>query len=79
MSPPFPEGNVLFNDTLNTFCLRLYGVGYMVNEHTDSIKQQGLFYMQHRTDRIAPYTIFLYQLQSTGWNENWLNGSTMID
>ena len=27
------EGNVLFNDALNTFYLRLYGVGHMVKEH----------------------------------------------
>ena len=30
------EGNVLFNDALNTFHLRLYGVGHMVKEHSDS-------------------------------------------
>ena len=30
------EGNVLFNDTLNTFYLRLYGVRHMVNDHSDS-------------------------------------------
>ena len=30
------EGNVLFNDALNTFYLRLYGVGHMVKEHSDS-------------------------------------------
>ena len=30
------EGNVLFNDALNTFYLRLYGVGYMVNDYSDS-------------------------------------------
>ena len=31
------EGNVLFNDALNTFfILRLYGVGYMVKNHSDS-------------------------------------------
>ena len=30
------EGNVLFNDALNTFYLRLYGVRHMVNDHTDS-------------------------------------------
>ena len=28
--------NVLFNDTLNTFYLRLYGVGHMVKDHSDS-------------------------------------------
>ena len=30
------KGNVLFNDTLNTFYLRLYGVGHMVKYHSDS-------------------------------------------
>ena len=29
------EGNVLFNDALNTFCLRLYGVRHMVMDHSD--------------------------------------------
>ena len=34
------EGNVLFNDALNTFYLRLYGVRhiYMVKDHSDSDK-----------------------------------------
>ena len=27
------EGCVLFNDALNTFYLRLYDVGHMVNDH----------------------------------------------
>ena len=30
------EGNGLFNDALNTFYLRLYGVRYMVKDHSDS-------------------------------------------
>ena len=30
------ETNVLFNDTLNTFYLELYGVGHMVKDHSDS-------------------------------------------
>ena len=30
------EGNVLFNDILNTFYLRLYDVGHMVKNHSDS-------------------------------------------
>ena len=30
------EGNVLVNDALNTFYLRLYGVGHMVKNHPDS-------------------------------------------
>ena len=30
------EGNVSFNDALNTFYLQLYGVRYMVKDHSDS-------------------------------------------
>ena len=30
------EGNILFNDALNTFCVWLYGVGHMVKDHSDS-------------------------------------------
>ena len=29
------EGNALFNGTLNTFYLRLYGVGHMVKNHSE--------------------------------------------
>ena len=32
------ERTVLFNDTLNTFYLRLYGVRHMVKDHSDSEK-----------------------------------------
>ena len=32
------EGNVLFNDALNTFYLRLYGIIHMVKGHSDSEK-----------------------------------------
>ena len=32
------ERNVLFNDTLITFYLRLYGVRHMVKDHSDSEK-----------------------------------------
>ena len=30
------EGNVLFNDTLKTFYLQLYGIRHMVKDHSDS-------------------------------------------
>ena len=36
------EGNVLFNDALNTFYLRLYGVRHMVKDHSDSEKENPL-------------------------------------
>ena len=32
------EGNILFNNTLNTFYLRLYGAKHMVKDHSDSEK-----------------------------------------
>ena len=32
------EGNVLFNDALNIFYLRLYGVRHMVKDHSGSEK-----------------------------------------
>ena len=32
------EGNVLFNDALNTFYLWLYGIRHMVKDHSDSEK-----------------------------------------
>ena len=38
------EGNVLFNDTLNTFYLRLYGVGHMVQDHSDNEKGNPLLF-----------------------------------
>ena len=35
------EGNILFNDALNTFYLRLYGIGDMVNDYLETIPQIG--------------------------------------
>ena len=34
------EGNVLFNDALNTFYLRLYGVTHMVKDHSYSEREE---------------------------------------
>ena len=36
------EGNVLFNDALNTFYLRLYGVRHIVKDHSDSERENPL-------------------------------------
>ena len=45
------ERNVLFNDALNTFYLRLYGVRHMVKDHSDSDKARVLLYApSHRQD-----------------------------
>ena len=68
------ERNVLFNDALNTFYLRLYGVRHMVKDHSDSEKGNPL--PPHRlllsinsnpTDRIAHTTAFV-----TPVVEHWL-------
>ena len=73
------EGNVLFNNALNTFHLRLYSVRHMVKDHSDSERgnpllphsysfQQGFFYIHHPTDRIAHTTAFV-----TPVVEHWLD------
>ena len=53
------KGNVLFNNTLNTFYLRLNGIGHMVKHHSERgipllphglllpISIKGFFYMHH--------------------------------
>ena len=61
------EGNVLFNDTFNTFYLRLYGVGHMVKDNSDSglhfpINSKGSFLCT------IPQPL-LHQSWSTGWKE----------
>ena len=75
------EGNVLFNDALNTFYLRLYGVRHMVKDHSDSergnplpphgllfpISSKGSFIFHHPTDRITHTTAFV-----TPVVEHWL-------
>ena len=70
------EGNVLFNDALNTFYLRLYGVGHMVNDHSDSERENTLlphgllFSINSKGSFICtiPQPL-LHQSWSTGWNE----------
>ena len=76
------EGNVLFNDALNTFYLWLYGVSHMVKNHTDSergnlLPPHGLLFpngskgyfisMHHPIDRIIHTTAF-----GTPVVEHWL-------
>ena len=40
------EGNVLFNNALNIFYLRLYGIRHMVKDHSDS--ERGNLLPPHR-------------------------------
>ena len=46
-SPIERERNVLFNDALSTFYLRLYGVRHMVKDHSDSEREREreMFYL----------------------------------
>ena len=63
------EGNDLFNNTLNTFYLLLYGVRHATTLATLSYWQQGFFYMHNPTDRIMHTTAFV-----TPVVEHWLDG-----
>ena len=79
------ERNVLFNDALNTFYLRLYGVRHMVKDHSDSekgnplpphrlllsINSKGSFICTiPQTGYHIPRPL-LHQSWSTGWNEKY--------
>ena len=48
------EGNVLFNDALNTLYLRLYGVRHMVKDHSDS-ERGNIDYSYWLTARVLLY------------------------
>ena len=47
------EGNLLFNDALKTFYLRLYGVRYMVKDHSDSERGNPLPHYMGYSFRLA--------------------------
>ena len=53
------EGHVLFNDALDTFYLRLYDVGHMVKDHSDS-ERGNLF-------PISSNGSFICTILQTGW------------
>ena len=50
------EENVLFNDALNTFIIRLYGVRHMVKDHSDS----------ERGNLLPPHHGLLFSINSKG-------------
>ena len=51
------EGNVLFNDALITFLLRLYGAGHVVKDHSDS----------ERGNQLPPLFRLLFPISSKGY------------
>ena len=59
------KGNDLFNDALNTFYLRLYGVGHMVKDHSDSERGR----MKERFHLTTHSTHFIYGYMASGEKE----------
>ena len=73
------ERNVLFNDALNTFYLRLYGIRYMVKDHSDSEKGNPLppHELLFLISNVGSLYAFICRITHTTafvtpvWNENW--------
>ena len=63
------EGNVLFNDALNTFYLRLYSVGQIHSAKVvwSELNCQEHSILHHPTDRIAFTMVFVISVE-----EHWL-------
>ena len=53
------ERNVLFNDALNTFYLRLYGVRHMVKDHSDSERERNVLF----NDALNTFYLRLYGIR----------------
>ena len=84
------EGNVLFNDALKTFYLRLYGVRHMVKDHSDSEKENRcrhigysfrltarvlLYAPSHRQDSTY-HDLFLTPVVEVDYNDDHNNSMT---
>ena len=74
------EGNVLFNDALNTFYLRLYSIGHMVKDHSES-KRRNLLLPHRLLFSISSKGSFICIIPQTGyhipqplWNQSWCTG-----
>ena len=53
------KGNVLFNDFLNTFYLRLYGVRHMVKNHSEETCCRHMGFSFRLASRITHTTVFV--------------------
>ena len=60
------EGNVLFHDALNTFCLRLYGVRHIVEDYLDSEKGIVLLPLYELRFPISSKRSSIYTIPQTG-------------
>ena len=82
------KGNVLFNDTLNTFYIWLYIVGHSncergkllqtLHELLFPISKGSFICIITQTGEHPPQPL-LHQSWSTGWNEKYVSGFTMKD
>ena len=59
------EGNVLFNDALNTFYLWLYGITHIVKDHSDSEREETRCRYMGYSFRLAAW-VLLYASSHTG-------------
>ena len=81
-NPCRKEGNVLFNNALNTFYLRLYGVRHMVKDHSDNEKgnpllpHRLLFPINSKGSFICtiPQTGVIHVVAAAGFLSRYLNG-----
>ena len=64
------EGNVLFNDTHNTFYLQLYGIRHMVKDHSD--RKTGNLLLPHGL--LFPIRIIHTTANVTPFMEHWHEG-----
>ena len=60
------ERNVLFNDALNTFYLRLYDVGHTVKDHSDSEREKLLPPLHRLLFSISSKEYFICIIPQTG-------------
>ena len=65
------EGIILFNNTLNTFYLRLYGVRYMVNDHSDSKSGNPLLQLHELLFLISSKASFICTIPQRGQHIPW--------
>ena len=67
MTPDYSvlEGNVLFNDTLNTLYLLLYSVEHMVRDHSDRERENPLLFL------ISSKESFICIIPQTGYEIPW--------
>ena len=59
------KGYVLFKDALNSFYLRLYDLGHMVKDHSDSERKPADAYMDY-SSRLAAMCSFICIIPQTG-------------